>query len=468
MISIEAGAREPGSFRDPESRVFTVGGEIYRALSRRGLDDFEALQESGLLDDPRIVQTERVDAPVAADGLMATNVAGVLRHERVPFVSYPYEWTFSMLKDAGLLQLDLLLSALEHGLVLKDSTPYNVQFSGTRPVFIDVGAFERLPEGELWVGYRQFCMLYLFPLLLQARKGVSFRPWLRGSIDGITATEARAFLSFRDRFRRGLTTNVFLHARLERRDVRSGAGIKREVKRTGAERQLIRANVRRMRKLVERLRWSPPQGTWTSYAQDNSYDADDARRKDAFVRAVATSKPWQLAWDLGANTGRHSRIAAEGARRVVAIDADEGPVELLYRELREAGDGTILPLAMNIADPSPSLGWRGAERKSLLERGRPDLVLALALVHHLAIGANVPVKELVDWFAEIGAAMVLEFPTREDPMVQRLLSRKRDGLHPDYERAFFERCLHEAFDVRRSEELGSGTRILYFATPRAG
>jgi predicted RNA methylase len=297
---------------------------------------------------------------------------------------------------------------------------------------------------------------------------VSFRPWLRGSIDGITATQMRAVLSFRDRFRRGLTTNVFLQARLERRDVRSGAGIKREVKRTGAERQLIRANVRRMRKLVERLRWNPPQGTWTSYAQDNSYEAEDARRKDAFVRAVATSRPWQLAWDLGANTGRHSRIAAEGSRRVVAIDADEGPVELLYRELREADDETILPLAMNVADPSPSLGWRGVERKTLMERGRPDLVLALAFVHHVAIGANVPVKELVDWFAEIGAAIVLEFPTREDPMVQLLLSRKREGLHPDYERGFFERCLNEAFDVRRSEELGSGTRIIYFATPRGG
>ena len=166
MTSIEAAGAEPGSFRDPESRVFYAGGDVLRALSREGLDDFEALQRSGLLDDPRIVRTERVDDHAGADGLLATDIAGVLRHERVPFVSYPYEWTFSMLKDAGLLQLDLLFSALEHGLVLKDSTPYNVQFKGARPVFIDIGAFERLREGELWVGYRQFCMLYLFPLLL--------------------------------------------------------------------------------------------------------------------------------------------------------------------------------------------------------------------------------------------------------------------------------------------------------------
>lgn len=456
---------EPGSFRDPESRVFYSGGEVYRALSRVALADFEALVASGLLDDPRIIGTERTDDAAAATGLIPTEVAAVLRHEPVPFISYPYEWTFSMLKDAALLQLDLLSRAVEHGLVLKDSTPYNVQFSGARPVFIDIGSFERLREGELWVGYRQFCMLYLYPLLLEAVKGVSFQPWLRGSIDGITATQARALMSLRDRFRRGLTTNVFLHARLEQRDTGSGAEIKRELKRTGAERQLILANVRKMRKLVARLQWDPPAGVWVGYGGHNTYDAADALRKDAFVREVARSRAWRLTWDLGCNNGRHSRIAAEGSRHVVAVDADAGPVELLYRDLREAGDATILPLTINVADPSPPLGWRGLERKSLLERGRPDLVLALALIHHVTIGANVPVREFVDWLAKLGGALVVEFPTREDPMVQKLLARKRAGLHPDYDREPFERLLGEAFAIVRSEQLSSGTRILYFATP---
>ena len=141
----------------------------------------------------------------------------MLRHARIPFVSYPYEWTFSMLKDAALLQLDLLLAALDHDLVLKDSTPYNVQFAGGRPVFVDVGSFERIREGEPWVGYRQFCMLYLYPLVLQAVKGEPFQPWLRGSIDGITPTQMRGLMSFRDRFRKGMFSNVFLHAKLEAR-----------------------------------------------------------------------------------------------------------------------------------------------------------------------------------------------------------------------------------------------------------
>jgi SAM-dependent methyltransferase len=459
---------EPGSFRDPESRVFYAGDEIYRALSKEGMEDFELLAQSGLLEDPRIVRTERADRAPAAAGVLPTETAGVLKHELIPFVSYPYEWTFSMLKDAALLQLDLLLAALERDLILKDSSPYNVQFKGGRAVFVDVGSFERVREGEPWVGYRQFCMLYLYPLLLQATKGVAFQPWLRGSIDGITPAQMRGLMSFRDRFRRGLTTNVFLHARLEERYADKPRETKQEVKRAGMGKQLILANVRKMRKLVSRLEWEPPQSVWVAYGERNTYTDEDAKRKDDFVREASTLQPWKLVWDIGCNNGRYSRIAAEGARYVIAVDADQGPVELLYRELRDGGDESILPLTMNLADPSPGLGWRGLERKPMPERGKPDLVLALALVHHVAISANVPVMEIVDWLARLGSALVVEFPTREDPMVQKLLAPKREGLHPDYELDFFERCLGEAFDVQRSERLESGTRVLYFATPKRG
>ena len=458
---------EPGSFRDPESRIFYAGDGVYRALSADGLSDYEALAATGLLDDPRVVGTERAQDVAALDGLLVHVPAAVLRHERIPFVSYPYEWTFSMLKDAALVQLDLLLAALEHDLVLKDSTPYNIQFKGARAQFVDIGSFERLRQGEPWVGYRQFCMLYLYPLLLQAAKGVPFQPWLRGSIDGITPGQMRALMSFRDRFRKGVFTNVFLHAKLEERYADRPGEVKAEVKRV-FKKELLVANVRKMRKLVERLSWDPPKGVWTAYGERNTYTDDDARRKDDFVREVAKSRDWKLVWDIGANNGRYSRIAAEGARSVVAVDADQGPVELLYRDLRAEGDERILTLAMNLADPSPGLGWRGRERKSMPERGAPELVLALALVHHMAISANVPVRELIDWLASLGAALVIEFPTREDPMVKKLLAPKRDGLHPDYELGFFERCLGEAFEVERSERLGSGTRVLYYARPKRG
>jgi hypothetical protein len=457
---------EPGSFRDPDSRVFYAGDAVYRALSADGLDDYRALQQAGLLEDPRIVATELVgDAPELGVPLVK-ETTGVLRHERIPFVSYPYEWTFSMLKDAALLQLDLLLAALEHDLVLKDSTPYNVQFRGARAVFVDVGSFERLRPGEPWAGYRQFCMLYLYPLLLQALKGVRFQPWLRGSLEGITATEMRGLMSVRDRFRRGVPTHVFLHARLERRYADRGGEVRDDLRRAGFRKALIVANARKLRRLVERLRWDPPAGVWTAYGERNSYSDADVARKEDFVREATRACAPGLVWDIGANNGRYSRLAAEHAHTVVAIDADQGPLELLYRELRDEGDERILPLTIDLADPSPGLGWRGLERGALGDRGRPDLVLALALVHHLTIAANVPVREVVGWLAGLGSALVVEFPTREDPMVQRLLAPKREGLHPDYELGHFERCLAEAFTIDRSERLGSGTRVLFLARPK--
>lgn len=390
----------------------------------------------------------------------------MLAHERIPFVSYPYEWTFSMLRDAALLQLDLMLAALDEDLILKDATPYNVQFKGARPVFVDIGSFERLRPGETWAGYRQFCMLYLYPLLLQAVKGCEFQPWLRGSIDGIAPAQMRAVSSLRDRFRRGFLLNVFMHARLEARHGDRGAQVKDEVSRAGFKKELIVANVRRMRKLVERLSWEPPEGVWVAYGERNSYSDADAVRKDEFVREVVGSQPWGLTWDIGANNGRYSRIAAEGSQTVLAVDADQGPVELLYRSLRDERDERILTLTMNLADPSPGLGWRGRERRDLAARGKPDLVLALALVHHVAIAANVPVAEIVDWLASLDSALVIEFPTREDPMVRKLLGPKRDGLHPDYERGNFERVLAASFDVERRERSSSGTRLLYFARPK--
>ena len=467
----ESQGLEPGSFRDPDSRIFYTADGVFRALSEQGLSDFRALESTRLFErftgEGRLVRTEALDGSSEVPDALTRECAGVLRHERIPFVSYPYEWPFSMLKDAALLQLDLLLAALDEDVVLKDSSPYNVQFRGAAPVFVDVGSFERLKEGEPWVGYRQFCMLFLYPLLLQALKDVPYHPWLRGSIDGISPAQIRSLMSFRDRFRRGLTSHVFLHARLEHRHAARGGEVKRELRAAGFKKELIVANVRKMRKLVGRLDWSPPAGVWTEYGEKNSYTDEDAERKSEFVRRAATEGgPFGLAWDIGCNNGRYSQIAAEGASYVVAVDADQGPVELLYRELREAGSESILPLTMNLADPSPNLGWRGLERKAMPERGRPNLILALALVHHVAISANVPVREFVDWLAALGSSLVIEFPTREDAMVRQLLAPKREGLHPDYELGFFERCLADAFDVERRERLASGTRVLYFARPK--
>jgi hypothetical protein len=467
----EAARLEPGSFRDADSTVLYTDEGVFRALSPAGLEAYKALERSRLFErfggDGRLVGTERADGAADVPALRTEEVAALLRHERVPFVSYPYEWPFGMLRDAALLQLDLLLAALDENLILKDSSPYNVMWRGAQPTFVDVGSFEPLPEGEPWIGYRQFCMLFLYPLMLQAYKGLPPQAWLRGAIDGIPPAEMSAVTSARDVLRRGVLTHVRLHARLERRHGERPREVKRELSQAGFNKELIRGNVSKLRKLVTRLDWTPPKGVWTEYGERSHYSDRDTEEKDCFVREVAASRNWPLVWDLGCNDGRHARIAsAAGADYVVAMDGDQGPVELLYRSLRDERVTEIHPLTVNLTDPSAALGWRGTERKTLLERGRPDLVLCLALVHHVSIAGNVPVREVVDWLRSLDATLVVELPTREDPMVERLLAAKRPGTHLDYEREFFERCLGERFDVERSHELPSGTRVLYLARPR--
>jgi hypothetical protein len=415
------------------------------------------------------VQTEEVDDAEAPPALRASEYGAVLRHELIPFVSYPYEWTPGMLRDAALLTLDINLASLDEDLVLKDATPYNVQFKGARPVFLDVGSWEKLKPGEPWTGYRQFCMQFLYPLMLQGYKGVPFQPWLRGSIDGITPIEARALMSFRDRFRKGAFTHVFLHARLDQRYAqrgRTGGDVKKELKSAGFGKELLRANIRKVRKAVEATAWDPPKSVWTAYRSDNTYEEADNQAKADFIRQVAARREWKLAWDLGANDGFYSRMIAEQARYVLALDLDPSTVELLYRDLKTERNEQILPLVMNLTDPSPALGWRGLERKAWTDRGKPELVLALALLHHVSITGNVPVRQFVDWLASLDSHVVIEFMTREDPMVKRLLAAKRVE-HEDYDRGFFERCVGEAFEVERTQELPSGTRILYSLKPRA-
>jgi hypothetical protein len=472
---VEAARVEPGSFRDRDSRVVVAPDAVYRALSTVGAEDWKALADTPLLErlqaDGSLIATEEAGPGALgaeASEILPEGTETVLRHERLPFVSYPYEWSFAMLRDAATLQLDLLLESLEEGLILKDATPYNVQFRGSSPTFIDVGSFERLREGEPWVGYRQFCMLFLYPLLLCAYKDIPFHPWLRGSIDGIAPSDAARMFNFRDKFRRGVLTHVALHARLERRyEDRDAGEVKEDLKKANFKPELIKANVGRLRKLIGKLSWKAGDTAWTNYRRECTYSDDDARRKAEFVKEAADAVRPALTWDMGCNDGAYSRIAAESSDYVLAFDYDHATIDALYRSLRDEGDTRILPLVANLADPSPGLGWRGLERRPLEARGTPDLVLALALVHHVSITANVPLAEFLDYLAELEATVVIEFPKREDPMVKRLLSGKREGSNADYELETFERLLNERFDIERSTELPSGVRVLYVARPKA-
>ncbi len=460
---------ERGSFRDRDGRVFYANGVVYRGLSERATVEWRTLSKTGffarLMAAGKVVATEEVSPAELAGLPLPRSWSAVLRHEPIPFVSYPYEWSFGMLRDAALLELDLVLAALDEGLILKDASAFNIQWRGTEPVFIDVPSFERLRPGEPWAGYRQFCQMFLNPLLLQAYRNVPFQPWLRGSIEGIDPEHCRNLMSACDRLRPGVLAHVVLHARAQSAASRAG-NVKQDLRAAGFHAELIRPNVVRLRKLVADLRWQGARSVWAGYALDNSYADVDREAKASFVREAAGGAPRRLVWDLGSNTGAYARVAAEHVESVVAMDADPAVIERLYGDLKAAGNRSILPLVVNLADPSPALGWRGQERRALADRGRPDLLLCLALIHHMVIGANVPLDDFVDWLADLGGELVIEFVDKRDPMV-RVLLRNKEDVYGDYDIGFFERCLAARFEIVRRKALTSGTRTLYHARPKA-
>lgn len=463
---------DPGSFRDPASTVFYAGGDVLRGLNDDAAADWAVMSQAPFftkaMADGRIVRTEALSDAEAKK--LGAQYAAVLRHERVPFVSYAYEWTFSQLQDAALLHLDLLIEALDAGLTMKDGYVYNVQFQGARPTFIDTPSFERSTGGP-WAGYRQFCRTFLFPLMLTAYKGVSFRPLLRGQVDGIDPKQMRNLMSSPlDVLKKGVTKNVLLHSAIEGRmggDQRGSRAVGEDLKKAGFSAEIAKAGARSLRKLVAGMRWETGETIWKDYRQQNSYSDADAAAKQTFVDNALAGHDNRLVWDLGANDGAYSRIAAKHADYVVAADFDEGAIDPLYRALRAENNTKILPLVLDLVDPSPGIGWRNTERRAFFDRAQPDVVLMLALVHHIAISANVPLPQVVEWMASFGARIVVEFVHPEDVQTQRLFANKPEGLFPGYRVDEWERLLAERFTVEKHESLPGGTRTLYLVTPRA-
>ena len=457
---------ESGSFRDRDGRIYYVDNRVIRGISASAAENFETLQATGFykkfLDRGQLVGSTLLDhdaVPLPAS--VKQEWSGFLEHDRVPVISYPYEWTFSMLQDAALLQLDLVESAIREDMSLKDCTPYNVQFVQGHPVFIDIPSFETLQAGSPWTGYRQFCEMFLFPLMLQAYKGVNFQPMMRARIDGIDVQTMSRLFGRGDRFRAGVLTHVWLQAKLDRRYGSTRKNVRSELKTAGFNKEMILANVRKLRKLVSRLSWDGEGSEWGSYDEFHNYSEADHRSKEDFIRKCVTDGGARFVCDFGCNTGQFSKIAAESADMVLAMDLDHFAVERLYRELKESGQTRILPLVQNIADPSPDWGWRNRERLELGKRARPDMSLCLALLHHLVISANIPMQEFIGWLAGLSDQLIIEYVSRSDDKVQALL-RNKDDKYSDYSRESLEASLESHYEIVERKPLESGNRYLYW------
>jgi hypothetical protein len=274
---------------------------------------------------------------------------------------------------------------------------------------------------------------------------------------------------FRDRFRPGVFSHVWLQAKLDKRYGSTQQNVRSDLKSAGFNREMILANVRKLHKLVMKLSWRGEGSEWGAYEEFHNYSESDHQRKEGFVRECVVGSGAGIVCDIGCNTGQFSKIAAEHAAVVLAMDLDHFAVERLYRELKETGVTRILPLVQNIADPSPSWGWRNRERIDLQTRVRPDLVLCLALIHHVVISANVPMDEFVEWLAGLSNQLLIEYVSRSDDKVKTLLRNKEDK-YTDYSRRRLETALGRHYRIVRQQSMESGNRHLYWCrllTPAA-
>lgn len=456
-VSIEA-----GSFRDPRGRIFYVDNRVLRTVMPMAVADFDYVRSTGLIDALQAAGQLVGESQIAAEDLgdLADTAAYVLEHPRIPFISYPYEWTFSALKAAALLHLDIQQAALQKGVSLSDASAYNVQFIGPRPVFIDSLSFRRYADGEFWAGHRQFCEQFVNPLLLRACNGVAHNAWFRGSLEGIPAEDLSRVLPWRSRFSWNVLTNVFMQARLQKNSSTDEAASRargRRLPKIGFAQML-----HGLRKWIAKLE---PRGdtrtVWQDYAGDNSYADAEAVQKREFIAEFCNAVRPGLVFDVGCNTGDYAAVALEnGADLAVGFDFDQGALELGYQRAVSSGLN-FLPLLLDAANPSPDQGWQQAERMGLQRRTEGDAVIGLALIHHLAIAKNLPLREVLAWLLAMAPQGVLEWVPKQDAMVQRLLQMRED-LFDDYDQQSFEACLQAQARIVKSKVVSSSGRTLYW------
>jgi len=445
---------QPSSYRDPSGFLFRREGVLYRHVAPSYASDYDRLTGSGLY-------RELVDAGmlIAHEEVAVEGHGGahrVLRPTPVELVSYPYEWAFSALREAALLTLDVAERSLARGLALKDASAFNVQFRGCLPVFVDTLSFEGWREGEPWVAYRQFCEHFLAPLALMARLDARLLGLWRAHLDGTPLDLASRLLPRSTWLRFGLLTHLHLHARSQSFYADRPAPRRR----VAVGRTALLALLDSLRRTVRSLAPREARSEWADYEATHAYSDVALRAKEATVsRWLERLHPHQV-WDLGANVGRFGRLAAAHGAYAVCFDVDPAVVETAYRAGRAESRRDLLPLVLDLANPSPGLGWEGRERDSLEARGPADALLALALVHHLAIGRNVPLPRLARWMARLARVAIVEFVPKDDPQTQRLLRSRRD-VFAEYGSEAFEEAFARSFRLEAREPLAASGRVLY-------
>ncbi len=445
--------QHPSSYRDPSGYIFTEGGILYRRVNESFVEQFKLLHSSGLYDELTgkglLLKHERVELQneFATGGI-------TIQPERVPFITYPYEWSFGMLKDASLLTLRIMKIALEKGMVLKDATPFNIQWHEGKLCFIDTLSFEKYEE-KPWIAYRQFCECFLGPLVIMHYSKRQMPGLMLAWPNGIPIDIVASMVPKKTKF----SIFTYLHIHLNAKYARKGPGTTKKA--DHLPKKKLENLIGSLEILINKLSLPEHDSTWSHYYDEASEREDYLSKKKELVRKwVDELAEVKTAIDFGANEGEFSLLLAERRIRTVAADFDPYCIDRLYNKIKEGGEKLVQPMTLDLSNPTPAIGVNHAERDSFLHRAKFDLALALALLHHLAIGKNIPFRMIAEFFSQTAPNLIIEFIPKTDEKIKLMLSEKED-IYSEYSEEEFEKAFGKYYRLSRKELIGNSGRLLY-------
>ncbi|WP_133152929.1 class I SAM-dependent methyltransferase [Vibrio breoganii] len=456
---------DSGSFRDSSGRVYIdSSGRIYRTIMPCAEKRYSKLKISGLLEE--IIEKKMLVNTWELENNLIEECSYFLEHEKLPIITYPYEWTPSQLKLAAIFHIDFQLYLLEKGWTLTDATAFNIQFipSTGDPIFIDLLSIRPYVEGEYWIGQNQFCEQFLNPLLLYYKLKIPFNDIYKGTMTGVSNSFISKILPLHKYFSPTLMTNIILPSIIQDKSTKKQKKNSEQKLKTAhplpkyaLEKILINIKNYIINLDVTDKRTS----TWSEYQRNNTYTLESCKVKREFISEFCSSVKSHTLWDIGCNSGEYSLIALEsGASNVIGIDADIEALDLAYHRAKST-KYNFTPVYSDLSNPSANQGWRLNERTELYERSKPDSILALALIHHLVIGKNIPMYDVIDWITSIASQGVIEFVGKKDETVIEMLAF-RDDIFKNYTVELFESYLSDKAKIIKKTNIPNSERVIYW------
>ena len=452
---------EKGSFRDPAGKIFYLRDKVYRKINKEGLNRLKYVIENDIIsksvDKKFLIKTKECEKNNHEINISSDEL--VFEHERVPYISYPYEWSFSQLKTAAIHHIDFHLFLLEMNATLIDASAYNIQFIGFKPIFIDLLSIKQYEQGEYWKGHKQFCENFLNPLLLKSKKGINFNNWFKGNLEGIETGDLNNILNFFDKLSLNVFMQVYLLNKLEERS-KLNKDIKVKKKERNFPKKSFISMLHQLRKFISNLNPKKKPSLWEDYSVNNTYKFDEEKKKISCVENFCKKNKFNKFADVGCNNGLYSTLALKnGCNYVVGFDYDINAVDEAFNKSSKE-KLNFLPLYFDASNPSSNIGWNENERKSFKERGNFDGIAALAFEHHLSIAKNIPLNEVIDWLISLAPKGLIEFIPKNDETIKKMLEFKGD-IFPDYNEENFTKFISNKGKILSCTKISASGRAIY-------